>query len=76
MLQPKHDTLRCRIKRTTISPKNERPEQIDQGNLLDGLARALPLFMVDYTDEARCALIHAQQRVIDRAKQDARDRFE
>ena len=50
--------------------------QIDPGDLLGGLARALPSITVDYTDEARRALTHAQQRVIDRAKQDAREQFE
>ena len=63
-------------------PLHAQPEayeltiRIDPGDLLGGLARALPSITVDYTDEAMRAMTHAQRRVIDRAKQDARRRFE
>ena len=63
-------------------PLHDQPDayeltiRIDPGDLLGGLARALPSITVDYTDEARRALTHAQQQVIDRAKRDARQRFE
>jgi len=50
--------------------------RIDPGDLLGGLARALPSITVDYTDEARRALTLAQQQVIERAKQDAKTQFE
>jgi hypothetical protein len=55
-----------------------RAEQVvpHAGDLLGGLARALPSITVDYTDEAVRAMTNAQQRVIDRTKQDASTQFE
>lgn len=49
---------------------------VDPGDLLGGLARALPSVTIDYTDEALRAMTRAQKRVIDTAKDDARPRFE
>lgn len=50
--------------------------QVDPGNLLGGLARALPSVTIDYTDEAVRAMTQAQQRVIEKAKADAGRRFD
>lgn len=63
-------------------PLHDQPDayaltiRIDPGDLLGGLARALPSVTIDYTDEAVRAMTHAQQRVIERAKADAMGRFE
>ena len=63
-------------------PLHDRPDayrltvEIDPGDLLGGLARALPSATVDYTDEAIRSMTRAQKRVIDRAKDDARTHFE
>lgn len=50
--------------------------QIEPGDLLGGLARALPSITVDYTDEAVRAMTQAQAYVVDRAKADADAHFE
>lgn len=50
--------------------------EIDPGDLLGGLARALPSITVDYTDEAVRAMTQAQEYVVDRAKSDAQGHFE
>lgn len=50
--------------------------RIDPGDLLGGLARALPSITVDYTDEAVRAMTEAQAYVVDRAKTDAEAHFE
>jgi hypothetical protein len=50
--------------------------RIDPGDLLGGLARALPSITADYTDEAVRAMTEAQASVVDRAKSDARSHFE
>jgi len=49
---------------------------IDPGDLLGGLARALPSITVDYTDEALRAMTQAEAFVVDRAKADAESHFE
>jgi len=63
-------------------PLHDRPDayeltvEVDPGDLLGGLARALPSATIDYTDEAIRAMTRAQKRVIDRAKDDARQYFQ
>lgn len=63
-------------------PLHEHPDayaltvRVDPGDLLGGLARALPSATIDYTDEALRAMTRAQKRVVDRAMADARDQFE
>ena len=50
--------------------------QIDPGDLLGGLARALPSITVDYTDEAVRAMRGAERRVVHEAKSDVAERFD
>ena len=50
--------------------------QIDPGDVLGGLARALPTLEVEFTDEALRSMRRAEQRVIPRAKTDIERAYE
>ncbi|WP_276273859.1 hypothetical protein [Haloarcula litorea] len=49
--------------------------EIDPGEVLGGLARALPTLEVEFTDEAIRSMRQAEKRVVPRAKSDAADAF-
>jgi hypothetical protein len=50
--------------------------EIDPGDVLGGLARALPSLEVEFTDEALRSMRRAEQRVIPEAKTDVEDAYE
>lgn len=49
---------------------------IDPGEVLGGLARALPTLNVEFTDEALRSMRHAERRVIPAAKEDVEQAYE
>jgi hypothetical protein len=50
--------------------------EIDPGDILGGLARALPTLTVEFTDEALRAMQLAEQEVVPEAKSDLEDAYE